>query len=115
MHSCLKFRTRAAAAATKASQFMAVLDESALPMLLKTLVRPYLEFGNVAWDTFDRVDQPLIECVPRRATRLVADIRHLPYEKRLEILRLPSFFYRRRRGDMIQVYQLFHGGGPRRQ
>ena len=115
--SCLKFRKQAAAAAAKANQVMAVirrsfelLDENTLPMLYKTLVRPHLEFGNVAWGPFNRADQLLIERVQRRATRLVATIKHLPYERRLETLRLPSLFYRRRRGDMIQVYQLFHGG-----
>ena len=38
------------------------------------------------------------------------EIRLRPYEERLEALDLPSMFYRRRRGDMIQVYQILHGG-----
>ena len=37
------------------------------------------------------------------------DIRHLPYQDRLKSLKLPSLRYRRRRGDMIAVYQLLHG------
>ena len=113
----LKFRKQAAAAASKANQILAVvkrsfelLDESTVPLLFKTLVRPHLEFGNVAWGPFNRADQLLIERVQRRATRLVPTIRHLTYERRLEALKLPSLFYRRRRGDMIQVYQLLHGG-----
>ena len=113
----LKFRRQAAAAVAKANQILAVIrrsfeliDEFTLPLLYKTLVRPHLEFGNVAWGPFNRADQLLVERVQRRATRLVASLRHRPYEERLEALKLPSLFYRRRRGDMVQVYQIFHGG-----
>ena len=37
-------------------------------------------------------------------------IKNLPYTERLRRLGLPSLYYRRRRGDMIMVYQLLHGG-----
>ena len=40
---------------------------------------------------------------------MVPAIRHLPYQERLERLRLPSLHYRRIRGDMIMVYQLLSG------
>ena len=48
-------------------------------------------------------------CGKRRATKLIAELRHLPYHQRLQRLNLPSLYYRRRRGDMIMVYQLLHG------
>ena len=115
--SILKFREQAAAAVAKANQVLAVIrrsfaliDERTLPMLYKTLVRPHLEYGNLAWGPFNRADQRAIERVQRRATRLVASIRHLEYPARLRLLRLPSLYYRRRRGDMIHVYQMLHGG-----
>ena len=75
------------------------------------LVRPHLEYGNIVWGPFNRSDQLLVERVQRRATKLVWDIRHLPYQDRLKSLKLPSlrYSYRRRRGDMITVYQLLHG------
>ena len=41
---------------------------------------------------------------------MVVSIRHMPYEKRLQRLQLPSLYYRRRRGDMVFMYQLFNGG-----
>ena len=92
----LKFRRQAAAAVAKANQILAVIrrsfeliDELTLPLLYKTLVRPHLEFGNVAWGPFNRADQLLVEHVQRRATRLVASLRHRPYEERLEALKLP--------------------------
>ena len=48
--------------------------------------------------------------VQRRTTRMVESIRRLPYPERLRQLGLPSLHYRRRRGDMVTVYQLLHGG-----
>ena len=59
---------------------------------------------------FNRTDQKKLERVQRRATRLVTRLRHLPYEIRLKSLQLPSLYYRRKRGDMIFTYQLFHNG-----
>ena len=113
----LKFHTQTAAAVSKASQLLAVIkrsfahiDETTLPLLYKALVRPFLEFGNAVWGPFSKGDQKRLEKVQRRATRMVESIKHLPYPERLERLRLPSLFYRRRRGDMLTVYQLFHGG-----
>jgi len=47
-----------------------------------------------------------IDCsgrVHRAATRLVSQLRNLPYKERLERLRLPSLFDRRRRGGIIET------------
>ena len=73
------------------------------------LVRPHLEYGNVVWGPFNKEDQLLVERVQRRATRLVPNIRHLPYEERLRKLQLPSLQYRRHRGDAIMMYMLLNG------
>ena len=81
-----------------------------LPILHKSLVRPHLEFGNLVWGPFNRTGQKKLERVQRRETRLVTRLRHLPYETRLKNLQLPSLYYRRKRGDMIFTYQLFHNG-----
>ena len=113
----LKFRLHASTVAAKATQVLSVirrsftlLNEFTVPLLYKSLVRPHLEFGNMVWGPFNRTDQRLLERVQRRATRMVASIRHLPYKERLKLLKLPSLYYRRKRGDMIFLYQLFHGG-----
>ena len=89
-------------AVSKASQLLAVIahiDETTLPLLYKALiVRPFLEFGNAVWGPFSKGDQKRLEKVQRRATRMLKSIKHHPYPKRLERLRLPSLFYPRRRG-----------------
>ena len=115
--SDLKFRQQAASAVAKATQMLAVIrrsfalmDDVTIPLLFKTLVRPHLEFGNLFWGPFNRADQKAIERVQRRATRLVTGLQHLPYQDRLRSLGLPSLYYRRKRGDMIFTYQLFHNG-----
>ncbi len=50
-----------------------------------------------------------IENVQRRATKLVSNINHLPYNERLKTLGIPSLEYRRQRADMIQVYKIIEG------
>ena len=80
-----------------------------LPILYKSLVRPLLEYGNPVWGPFYIQDQKIVESIQRRATRLVPGIRHLTYADRLSILNIPSLLYRRKRGDMITLYQIFHG------
>ena len=74
------------------------------------MVRPHLEYGNLIWGPFNRTDQRLIEHVQRRATKLVPELKHLPYQERLKNLKLPSLYHRRQRGDMIAVYQILTGG-----
>ncbi|KAI8508803.1 hypothetical protein Bbelb_139020 [Branchiostoma belcheri] len=85
------------------------LDKDTVPTLFKTMVRPHLEYGNVIWGPHYSLDQQKVEAVQRRATKLVSGLRELPYSERLKRLRLPSLGYRRRRGDMIQVFKFLTG------
>ena len=112
----LKFRKQAAAV-SKATQILSLIrrsfsniNEHTLPLLFKTFVRPHLEYGNLIWGPFNRADEKLVERVQWRATRLVANIRIKPYPERLKYLKLPSLHHRRRRGDMIGIYQMLHSG-----
>ncbi len=43
--------------------------------------------------------------VQHRATKMVPDLKDLPYEKRLHQLKLPTIAFRHLRGDMINVYK----------
>ena len=85
------------------------LSTDMLPILYKSLVRPLLEYGNLIWGPFYILDQRLVENVQRRATRLVPGIGHLSYIDRLRTLNIPSLAYRRKRGDMLLLYQMFQG------
>ena len=83
-----------------------ILDETTLPLVYKAMVRPILEYANTVWGPIFIGDQWKIERVQKRATKMVAAIKHLPYEDRLRRLKLPSLRYRRDRGDMLTVYNL---------
>ncbi len=51
----------------------------------------------------------MVERVQRRATKLVPELKDLPYEERLRQLRLPSLYYSRRRGEMIGMFTIMMG------
>jgi hypothetical protein len=80
-----------------------------LTQLYKALVRGHLEYGNTVWNPINKGDQDHLEKVQHRATKLVTEIRDLPYPDRLRALKLPSLRYRRERGDMLQTYKILHG------
>ena len=50
----------------------------------------------------------MIEKVQRRATKCVPNIKNLTYEERLKAMKLPSLKYRRKRGDLIEMYKYTH-------
>ena len=81
-------------------------DGNTLVKLFTSLIRPILEYANVAWSPILKRDQDLLENVQRRAKKLVAKIKHLSYTDRPRTLKLPSLFYR---GDMIETYKYVHG------
>ena len=77
-------------------------------LLFTSLVRPHLEFANVVWAPRFVKDKNLIEAVQRRATRMIPELKNFTYEDRLKSIDLPSLEFRRRRGDMIEVYKYLH-------
>ena len=76
--------------------------------LYKSLVRPILEYGNVIWNPLLKKDILHLEKVQRRATKLVCEIKDMPYEVRLQYLDLPTLIYRRARADAIQTYKILN-------
>ena len=85
------------------------LDEESLPLLYMSIVRPHLEYGNVAWCPKFKKETDMLEGVQRRATRMIPSLKGKTYEERLQILKLPSLYYRRARGDMIECYKYLTG------
>ena len=51
----------------------------------------------------------MIENIQRRTMKLVPELKNLEYGDRLRALKLPSLYYRRARGDMIETYKYLHG------
>ena len=83
-------------------------DSQSLLKLYTSLVRPTLEYASAALTPILRRDQILLENVQRRATKLIPELRDRDYEDRLRALKLPSLYYRRARGDMIETYKFTH-------
>ena len=80
--------------------------------LYKQLVRPHLDYAAQAWSPFYEKDKFLLEQVQRRATRLIPEVRNLPYHLRLKHLGLTTLELRRIRGDMLQVYKFLSDRDP---
>ena len=111
----LKFHKQTAAAVKKANRSLGMikktlvsLNATTLPTLYKTLVRPHLKLANVAWGPHFKGDIKAVESIQKRATKLVKTLKDVPYENRLRSLNIPSLVHRRRRGDMIFTYKIFH-------
>ena len=85
------------------------LQPSVLCMLYKAFVRPFLEYCCSAWCPFYVKDIEVLEKVQRRMTRLLPEIRHLPYEERLQLFHLTTLKTRRLRFDLICVYRILGG------
>jgi hypothetical protein len=51
----------------------------------------------------------MLEAVQRRATKLVPHLKPLKYNDRLNAIGKPTLKQRRRRGDLIQNFKIYHG------
>ena len=51
----------------------------------------------------------MIENTQRRGTKLVPELVNINYTDRLKMLNLPTLKYRRKRGDLIQVFKILNG------
>jgi len=112
----LKWNNQVIAAANKANQMLGRIKKSfvhfdckLLRSLYSTFIRPFLEFAVPVWSPVLKGDCDVIERVQHRATKLVSSIRRLSYENRLKALGLTTLVERRQRGDMIQLFKIFHG------
>ena len=114
--SSLSFDEHVSAKIRKANSIMGLirktftyLDKRTFLLLFKSLVRPHLEYNNQLWMPYLKRHIRAIENVQRRATRQIPGMKDKSYEERLRELQLPTLEYRRRSGDMIEVYKIASG------
>ena len=82
------------------------LSADILIPLYKALARSHFDYAMIIWNPHLVKHIESIEGVQRRATKMILEIKHLPYSERLQILKLPTMAYRRARGDMIEVFKI---------
>ena len=84
------------------------LDVETFRRIYVAFVRPHLEYCQAAWSPHLRRNIVALENVQIRATKLVDGLSNLDYPERLKRINLPTLAYRRRRGDMIEVFKHFN-------
>lgn len=84
------------------------LNAETFRRIFVAFVRPHLEYCQAVWSPHLRRNIDLLESVQIRATKLVDGLSGTDYTERLKRINLPTLAYRRRRGDMIELYKHFN-------
>ena len=84
-------------------------DSHKLKLLYTSYVRPHLEYASPVCCPYLVKDIKILEEVQKRATKLIPNLKNLPYNDRLKELGLTTLEIRRQRGDAIQFYKLAKG------
>lgn len=84
------------------------LDCNTFKRIFTAFVRPHLEYEEAVWSPHLTRNIDALENVQIRATKLVDGLSNLEYRERLERLQLATLVFRRKRGDIIEMYEHFH-------
>ena len=77
-----------------------------LPMVTNTYLAPLMEYGIQVWSPYVKKDAELLDKINHRVTRMVRELRHLPYEQRITSLNMLDFKRRGIQADLILVYRI---------
>ena len=109
----LSFKDHISTIIKKASQIMGIirrtfvyLDPEIFKPLYISLVRSRLEYCQSVWSPYRKGEIIRLEAVQRNATRKINGFKQLSYSERLRRLDLPTLYFRRIRGDMIECYKI---------
>ena len=83
------------------------LDCDTFRRIYTAFVRPHLEYGQTIWSPYLLRNINAVGNVQVRATKLVDGLGKLEYSERLKRLNIPTLAFRRKRGDMIEVFKHF--------
>ena len=103
------------AARNKANKMLGIIrrnvsykSKQVITKLYDCYVRPHLEYCIQAWSPYLRKNIDMVDSIQRRASKLVAGLRHMTYEDRLKELNWIPINKRRLMLDLVEVYRLLH-------
>ena len=112
----LKFEEHISNVVSKANRLLGLvkrtfsyIDRTVFLTIYKTIIRPVIDYGDSVWNPSLKKHIQMIENIQRRGTKLVPDLVNMSYTERLKALNLPTLIYRRKRGDLIQVFKILNG------
>jgi len=78
-------------------------------LFYKNMVRSQLDYCSSVWSPYRKCDIEALEKVQKKATKILPQVKNLKYEDRLKACKLPTLYFRRIWGDMIETFKKVTG------